>query len=101
ASAPWIYSLTLHDALPISTVLGASEPPPEVMRKDLYFRLAAFVIDAPPLRSRAEDILTLFTHFTVQFAEEYGCEPPRLNAGDARSEEHTSVLQSRANIVCR
>ncbi|HLS58404.1 MAG TPA: sigma-54 dependent transcriptional regulator [Paracoccaceae bacterium] len=67
----------------VSTVLGASEPPPEVMRKDLYFRLAAFVIDAPPLRSRAEDILTLFTHFTVQFAEEYGCEPPGLNAGDA------------------
>jgi DNA-binding NtrC family response regulator len=67
----------------ISSVLGIAEPPAEVMRKDLYFRLAALVIEATPLRARAEDILTLFTHFTVQFADEYGCEPPALNAGDA------------------
>jgi DNA-binding NtrC family response regulator len=67
----------------ISSQLGASEPPAEVVRKDLYFRLAGLVIEATPLRARAEDILTLFTHFTVQFAEEYGCAPPVLHAGDA------------------
>jgi DNA-binding NtrC family response regulator len=67
----------------ISSALGVTEPPAEVMRKDLYFRLAALVIEATPLRTRAEDILTLFTHFTVQFADEYGCEPLALNAGDA------------------
>jgi DNA-binding NtrC family response regulator len=67
----------------ISSQLAATEPPPEVMRKGLFFRLAALVIDATPLRARAEDILTLFTHFAVQFAEEYGCEPPVLNAADA------------------
>jgi DNA-binding NtrC family response regulator len=67
----------------ISSMLGVTEPASDVMRKDLYFRLAALVIEAVPLRARAEDILTLFTHFTVQFAEEYGCEPPSLNAGDA------------------
>jgi DNA-binding NtrC family response regulator len=60
----------------ISSALGRSEPPAEVMRKDLYFRLAGLVIEAPALRTRAEDILTLFSHFAVEFAEEYGCEPP-------------------------
>ena len=25
----------------------------------------------------------MFSHFTIQFAEEYGCEPPTLNAVDA------------------
>ena len=43
----------------------------------------ASIIEAPPLRARGEDILTLFSHFTIQFAEEYGCEPPTLGAGDA------------------
>ncbi len=57
--------------------------PSEVLRNDLYFRLAGLVIETPPLRARGEDILTLFSHFTVQFAEEYGCEPPLLGAGDA------------------
>jgi DNA-binding NtrC family response regulator len=53
------------------------------LRDDLYFRLAGLVIDAPPLRARGEDILTLFSHFTVQFAEEYGCEAPTLDASEA------------------
>lgn len=67
----------------ISSRLGAGAPPAEVLRDDLYFRLAGLVLEAPPLRARGEDILALFSHFTVQFAEEYGCEPPTLNAGDA------------------
>ncbi|MFT3973886.1 MAG: sigma-54 dependent transcriptional regulator [Amaricoccus sp.] len=67
----------------VSSRLANGTPPAEVLRDDLYFRLAGLVIEAPPLRSRGEDILTLFSHFTVQFAEEYGCEPPTLGAGDA------------------
>lgn len=67
----------------VSSRLAHGTPPSEVLRDDLYFRLAGLVIEAPPLRARGEDILTLFSHFTVQFAEEYGCEPPTLGAGDA------------------
>jgi DNA-binding NtrC family response regulator len=61
----------------------AQGAPQDLLRDDLYFRLAGLVIEAPPLRARGEDILTLFSHFTIQFAEEYGCEPPTLNAVDA------------------
>jgi DNA-binding NtrC family response regulator len=67
----------------VSSRLGTAAPVAEVMRDDLYFRLAGLIVQVPPLRARGEDILALFTHFSVQFAEEYGCEPPALNAGDA------------------
>jgi DNA-binding NtrC family response regulator len=70
-------------AISVSSRLGTTAPAAEVMRDDFYFRLAGLVVQVPPLRARGEDILALFSHYTVQFAEEYGCEPPALNAGDA------------------
>ncbi len=53
------------------------------LRPDLYYRLAALKITLPPLRTRGEDILTLFTRLTEQFAEEYGCDAPQLTAQEA------------------
>ena len=43
-------------------------------RQDLLFRLAAFAIEIPPLRERAEDIRELAFHFTARFCERYGSE---------------------------
>ncbi|PJN94806.1 hypothetical protein CNY89_12295, partial [Amaricoccus sp. HAR-UPW-R2A-40] len=85
ATDPTAASKRLHNIriVSISTRLGLSAPGEGVMRDDLYFRLAALVVEVPPLRARGEDILMLFSHFTVQYAEEYGCEPPTLGAGDA------------------
>ena len=85
ATDPASASARLHNirVVSLSSRLGPGAPLPEAMRDDLYFRLAGLVIEVPPLRARGEDILALFSHFTVQFAEEYGCEPPTLNAGDA------------------
>lgn len=78
-------STRLHNirVVAISSRLGSGTPPAEVLRDDLYFRLAGLILETPPLRARGEDILALFSHFTVQFAEEYGCDAPTLNAGDA------------------
>ncbi|AJE46456.1 sigma-54-dependent transcriptional regulator [Celeribacter indicus] len=53
------------------------------LRPDLYYRLAAMKITTPPLRSRGEDILLLFTQLSQQFAEEYGCESPEVSAQEA------------------
>ena len=55
----------------------------DVLRPDLFFRLAALRITMPPLRQRGEDILTLFTRLGEQFAEEYGCDAPQVSAQEA------------------
>ena len=55
----------------------------DVLRPDLYYRLAALKVTLPPLRARGEDILALFNHFAEQFADEYGCEAPEVGAQEA------------------
>ena len=55
----------------------------DVLRPDLFYRLAALKITVPPLRQRGEDILTLFTRLSEQFADEYGCDAPEVSAQEA------------------
>jgi DNA-binding NtrC family response regulator len=55
----------------------------DVMRPDLFYRLAALRITVPPLRQRGEDILMLFTQLSEQYAEDYGCDTPELTAQEA------------------
>ncbi|WP_147124683.1 sigma-54-dependent transcriptional regulator [Shimia ponticola] len=55
----------------------------DVLRPDLFYRLAALRITVPPLRQRGEDILALFTRLSEQFADEYGCEAPEVSAQEA------------------
>jgi DNA-binding NtrC family response regulator len=55
----------------------------DMLRPDLFYRLAAMKITLPPLRNRGEDILTLFNRFAEQFADEYGCEAPEVAAQEA------------------
>ncbi len=54
-----------------------------VLRPDLYYRLGAMTIVLPPLRSRGEDILTLFNRMSEHFSEEYGCDAPQVTAQEA------------------
>jgi DNA-binding NtrC family response regulator len=49
-------------------------------RQDLYFRLARFIVQTPPLRERPEDIPLLAAHFLQLFAEEMGMAPPTLTS---------------------
>ncbi|WP_439523501.1 sigma-54-dependent transcriptional regulator [Marivita sp.] len=67
----------------ISNLQDEGRTSEDALRPDLYYRLAALKITAPPLRNRGEDILTLFTALADQFADEYGCEAPQVSAQEA------------------
>ncbi len=57
-------------------------------RQDLYFRLARFTVETPPLRERKEDIPLLARHFLRYFAEEMGRPVPIL------TDQAATVLES-------
>lgn len=47
----------------------------QTLRRDLYYRLNAFTVQLPPLRSRTDEIPFLLEHFLEQFASGYGSTP--------------------------
>lgn len=47
-------------------------------RQDLYFRLARYLVETPPLRERPEDVPVLAGHFLEMFSAEMGMTPPAL-----------------------
>src|SRR2546429_6463625 len=71
-----IYTLSLHDALPIS----------------LNFASQA-------VRGGDEEACGVLGVFRL--GQQVGCDPPRIALLRERSEEHTSELQSRLHLVCR
>src|SRR3712207_8772279 len=73
-----IYTLSLHDALPISYI---------------HWILTGTHGEALPLALRAEHFETIRDHL-------HRVEPQLLSV-EERSEEHTSELQSRQYLVCR
>ncbi len=56
-------------------------------RPDLYFRLARFTVEVPPLRDRRDDIPLLARHFAQLFAREMNLAPPRISDAALRALE--------------
>jgi DNA-binding NtrC family response regulator len=59
-------------------------------RRDLYFRLAVFPIEIPPLRTRGEDVILLARHFAAQFGKELRGREAML------SDESLALLRAHA-----
>src|SRR5206468_12039925 len=85
------YTLSLHDALPISRVVFNITEGPVVKIHDIDFAGNTFV-SGPVLRTHIRSGKEWFHLFGGKFN-------PTL--ADIRSEEHTSELQSRSDLVCR
>jgi len=50
------------------------------LREDLYYRLSAFTVQAPPLRQRKEEISILLRHFMHKLARHYGLPEREFSA---------------------
>src|SRR5690606_41711288 len=86
------YTLSLHDALPIFDA-------GELLEQDglaLHHRLAGEGADVAKPKHRG----TIRDHRHEISAGRIACHRLRIS-GNLRSEEHTSELQSRENLVCR
>src|SRR5688572_31587528 len=86
-----IYTLSLHDALPIFVWIGTQLYPDAGLSEGDYFGTSVavdgdtIVVGAPERGGGSRT----------------GSAYVFIRAGDARSEEHTSELQSQSNLVCR
>ena len=73
-------------------------------REDLYYRLAVFPIEVPPLRTRREDIPLLAEHFRKKHADRLGTSvraiSPAATALLARYDWPGNVRQLE-NVICR
>src|SRR5690606_42128679 len=95
APAPSLhYTLSLHDALPISPLNTALPLLPGVhgMSHFHHFRDQIGCVQQRGMRAAAGDHHVLASRTLTQ---------RRHYVVDVRSEEHTSELQSRENLVCR
>src|SRR5258706_1853333 len=81
-----IYTLSLHDALPISFPAGSCVRDLRRASRSFTSRALSIVSAMPIPRAAAWD---MGIALTIE------------NARDVRSEEHTSELQSLTNLVCR
>src|SRR5690606_40595348 len=89
-----IYDLSLHDALPISQRGPVRLAPPDDPLLPVHRKLLPVVQQHP---DAADDGVRTALQPLVRGAGGGGHEDPPLE----RSEEHTSELQSRENLVCR
>src|SRR5690606_41994523 len=85
---PFFSTLSLHDALPIFTyeLFGNQEP--------ATFAIPRTAINLPFIDDRLSALRTNTYRLSVSFSRSRFVRP-------IRSEEHTSELQSRENLVCR
>src|SRR5690606_40769996 len=95
---PQLYSLSLHDALPIFHVVDGTLTPVTLADSKGKVRLITVV---PSLDTGVCDTMTRkFNEEAAKLPEDVVVYTISVDL-PFRSEEHTSELQSRENLVCR
>src|SRR5690606_41063108 len=99
-STTYIYTLSLHEALPIST--PAASVTSSSSGYALPFIMLALLSTSPNLREHTITSAPRAAHSLAISKPMLRLEPVTIaTLPSNRSEEHTSELQSRENLVCR
>jgi DNA-binding NtrC family response regulator len=69
-------------------------------REDLFYRLAVFPVDVPPLRERGEDIEALFGHFLARLGRPRSA-PPAASTARLRKHGWPGNVRELRNVVER
>src|SRR5690606_41245469 len=101
AATTSIYTLSLHDALPILAFLETTANPLVLAMGD--DDTATQRLNLAQAFNPMGSLLGMLVAqvFVIQALRSDDYSPEVYSALDARSEEHTSELQSRENLVCR
>src|SRR5205085_9895974 len=86
----YIYTLSLHDALPISS-LNVQDMLDVPKKGSEFLGVLAEIMSKEALRPPQHPERVVLDRFANSI----------LSGADPRSEEHTSELQSQSNLVCR
>jgi DNA-binding NtrC family response regulator len=73
-------------------------------RTDLFFRLAVFPVEIPPLRERGDDVILLAKHFAEKFGREFRGKSLRLSNDSIdvlRKERFPGNVRELANLIER
>src|SRR5690606_40843258 len=94
------HPLSLHDALPIC--FAGADPdyriPIRIVTETAWHSLFARNLF---IQANQEELARHVPEFTVIQAPNFHATPEEDGTNSERSEEHTSELQSRENLVCR
>src|SRR5690606_41982443 len=101
-ATPYLYALSLHDALPIS-IHRLDRRMRMVLWDMIYTKRLSRCLQAQRayLRSRQLRTTQMYKYMLPKRNRYKGRLPSRSIITVWRSEEHTSELQSRENLVCR
>src|SRR5207302_11372503 len=93
---PYIYTLSLHDALPILRYWLTRPVVSPLLEHSALHPTTAVLVPALHLSAPMPNCVAAWAHKSLSLQN-----PDTLSCISSRSEEHTSELQSRENLVCR
>src|SRR5207249_10193597 len=98
---PGVNTLSLHDALPILIRFATRAASSQAQADNWWTQASATEINVSPAHAAGTLEFTTLQNLTLGVTYYFGAKAVDSDGQFSRSEEHTSELQSRFDLVCR